>query len=158
MLWRAACTTAVSNYVPWPLRPRLLRALGCEIGDSVIIHASTVILTPALEIKAGAFLNYGCLLDNQEELITIGERAFLSPRVMVMTTSHEPGGLEQQAGPLRCAPVTIGPGAWIGAGAIVLPGVTVGAGAIVGAGAVVTHDVPPGETVAGVPARPRAAS
>ena len=44
-------------------------------------------------------------------------------------------------------------GAFLGAGAIVLPGVTVGRDAIVGAGAVVTRDVPPGETVVGVPAR-----
>ena len=40
-----------------------------------------------------------------------------------------------------------------GSGVVVLGGVRVGAGALIGAGAVVTHDVAPGETVAGVPAR-----
>ena len=44
-------------------------------------------------------------------------------------------------------------GASIGSGAVLLCGVTVGEGALIGAGAVVTADVPPGATVAGVPAR-----
>ena len=44
-------------------------------------------------------------------------------------------------------------GAALGSGAVILGGVRVGAGALIGAGAVVTHDVAPGETVAGVPAR-----
>jgi bifunctional UDP-N-acetylglucosamine pyrophosphorylase / glucosamine-1-phosphate N-acetyltransferase len=50
----------------------------------------------------------------------------------------------------------IGPNALIGAGAVLIAPVTVGAGAKVGAGAVVVknHDVAPGQTVAGVPARP----
>lgn len=44
-------------------------------------------------------------------------------------------------------------GASIGAGAVILPGHVIGENAVVGAGAVVTHDVPPGATVVGNPAR-----
>lgn len=54
----------------------------------------------------------------------------------------------------RARRVTIGPDAWIGRAAIVLPGRSIGAGAIVGAGAVVTKDVAPYTIVAGNPARP----
>jgi len=43
--------------------------------------------------------------------------------------------------------------AWVGHGAILLPGVRIGIGSAVGAGAVVTKDVPPFTIVAGVPAR-----
>ncbi|MBI3105844.1 MAG: hypothetical protein HYY95_09785 [Candidatus Rokubacteria bacterium] len=48
----------------------------------------------------------------------------------------------------------IEPGAFLGAGAVVLPGLTVGRQAVVAAGAVVTRDVPARQTVMGVPARP----
>ena len=57
-------------------------------------------------------------------------------------------------GEYRLGEVTIGEGAMIGAGAIVLPGVEVGAGARVAANSLVVEDVPPGTTVAGVPAEP----
>ena len=53
----------------------------------------------------------------------------------------------------RARRVTIGPDAWIGRAAIVLPGRGIGTGAIVGAGAVVTRDVAPYTIVAGNPAR-----
>lgn len=53
----------------------------------------------------------------------------------------------------RAERVTIGPDAWIGRAAIVLPGRTIGTGAIVGAGAIVTRDVAPYTIVAGNPAR-----
>lgn len=43
--------------------------------------------------------------------------------------------------------------AWIGAGAIILPGVTIGEYSIVGAGSVVTKDVEPYTIVAGNPCR-----
>jgi maltose O-acetyltransferase len=49
--------------------------------------------------------------------------------------------------------ITVGPDAWIGTGAVVLPGVTVGEGAVVGANSVVTRDVPPYTVVGGAPAR-----
>jgi putative colanic acid biosynthesis acetyltransferase WcaF len=49
--------------------------------------------------------------------------------------------------------VTIGPGAWICAEAYVHPGVTVGTDAVAGVRAVVLRDVPPGQVVAGNPAK-----
>ncbi|WP_435364015.1 acyltransferase [Haloarchaeobius sp. DYHT-AS-18] len=54
----------------------------------------------------------------------------------------------------RVGDVVVGDRAMIGAGAIVLPGVEIGEGAQVAANSLVTEDVPAGETVAGVPARP----
>lgn len=51
-------------------------------------------------------------------------------------------------------PVTqVGSDVWLGYSAIVLPGVTVGHGAIVGAGSVVIDDVPPYAIVVGSPAK-----
>ena len=77
----------------------------------------------------------------------------MSMRVMILThldVGRSP--LKRAAFPRRQAPVTIGAGSYLGAGAIILPGVTVGKFAVVGAGAVVTRDVPERAVVAGVPA------
>ena len=54
---------------------------------------------------------------------------------------------------LLCKPVLIRQGAWIGAGATILPGVSVGKYAIVGAESVVTKDVPDYTVVVGNPAK-----
>ncbi|WP_082230554.1 acyltransferase [Haloprofundus marisrubri] len=52
----------------------------------------------------------------------------------------------------RTGEVVVGERAMIGAGAVVLPGVHIGADAQVAANSLVVEDVPPGVTVAGVPA------
>ena len=44
--------------------------------------------------------------------------------------------------------------AWIGTGAMILPGVCIGRGAVFGAGAVVSKSVAPGAIVVGNPAKP----
>ena len=54
----------------------------------------------------------------------------------------------------RTGEVHVGERAMIGADAVILPGVTIGADAQVAANSMVTEDVPPGATVAGVPATP----
>jgi acetyltransferase-like isoleucine patch superfamily enzyme len=51
--------------------------------------------------------------------------------------------------------VTVERGAFVGAGAVILPGVVIAEDAVVAAGAVVLADVREGETVVGVPARAR---
>jgi len=50
-------------------------------------------------------------------------------------------------------PVDIGADAWVGGGAIILPGVSPGARAVIGAGSVVTRDIPAGVLAVGNPCR-----
>ena len=73
----------------------------------------------------------------------------LAANVQVISNNHD----EYDRQVLTCKPVLIKEGAWIGAGATILPGVSVGKYAIVGACAVVTKDVPDYAVVVGTPAR-----
>ncbi len=85
------------------------------------------------------------------EHIEIGYGTLLAEMTVVRDADHD---RPLSTGAHVSAPVRIGPDVWLGARATVLRGVHVGTGATVGAGAVVTRHVAPGETVAGVPARP----
>ena len=49
--------------------------------------------------------------------------------------------------------VRISENAWIGAGAILLPGICIGKNTVIGAGSVVTHDIPDGVVAVGNPCR-----
>lgn len=51
-------------------------------------------------------------------------------------------------------PVTIGDGAWIGGGVIILPGVTIGENSVIGAGSVVTRSIPANCVAVGNPCKP----
>jgi virginiamycin A acetyltransferase len=87
----------------------------------------------------------------------IGEQAILADGVQVLSGRHQHGKEAVEGHPIHDNPleferISIGKGAWIGAGAIIMA--DVGAGAVVGAGSVVVHPVPDGARVAGVPARP----
>ena len=50
--------------------------------------------------------------------------------------------------------VILGEGVWVGSGAVIREGITVGSNVIIGANAAVVKDVPEGETIVGVPAKP----
>ena len=88
--------------------------------------------------------------------VTIGDEVMFAHGTQIISAGHRiPGaGSTMRFSGLEVTPITIEDGAWIGAGAIVLPGVHVGRGAVVAAGAVVTRDVEPGTIVAGVPGEP----
>ena len=81
--------------------------------------------------------------------ITIGDNVQIAANVQLISNNHDP--YDRQI--LTCKPVVIKDGAWIGAGASIMPGVTIGKHAIVGAASVVTHDVGDCEVAVGSPAK-----
>jgi acetyltransferase-like isoleucine patch superfamily enzyme len=95
-------------------------------------------------------INFGCLLDGRKYTIRIGSDVSIGPDASLLTLGHDPQSPEFED---KGADIQIGDRAWIGYGAIVLPGVSIGEGAVVGAGAVVTRNVEPWTIVAGNPAR-----
>lgn len=81
--------------------------------------------------------------------ITIEDGVMIAMNVSLVTNNHDP----YQRRILTVADILIKEEAWIGTGAIILPGVTIGRRAIVGAGSVVTRDVEDYAVVAGNPAK-----
>ena len=138
------------------LRVRLLRMGGLHIGRGTLFAGTPRIsgdhdLYRNLSIGRDCWLNIECVLEVHAPL-TIEDRVQLGQQVMILTHTHEVGASQRRSSSLRALPVRIGPGAWLGARCVILPGVTVGEGAVVAAGAVVVRDVPPNVMVAGVPA------
>ncbi len=65
----------------------------------------------------------------------------------------ELAGRGKDGNPWSKGDIVVGSDVWLGVGALILSGVTVGHGAVVAAGAVVVKDVPPYAIVGGKPAR-----
>jgi maltose O-acetyltransferase len=105
-----------------------------------------------VRLGSGVFLNFACVLLDVVA-ITIGDRVQIGPAVQLLAADH-PLDVATRASKLENGrPIAIEDDAWIGGGAIVLPGVTIGSGSVVGAGSVVTRDVPAGVVAAGNPCR-----
>ncbi|MDE5558189.1 MAG: sugar O-acetyltransferase [Ruminococcus sp.] len=117
----------VGSYIAAPLQGVCMEMV--TIGKNVYINSN------ALMMSRGG--------------ITIEDDVMIAANVSLLTNNHDP--YEREI--LICKPIVIGQGAWIGAGATILPGVTVGKYAIVGAASVVTHDVPDYAVVVGNPAK-----
>ena len=128
-----------------------------ELGHNVYIGHQTILkgyYRNRMVIGDGTWIGQQCFLHSAGGL-TIGKHVGIGPGVRIITSRHAEAGRETPIlhAPLELAPVTIGDGADLGVGAVILPGVTVGPGAQVGAGAVVSRDIPAYSVASGVPAR-----
>jgi len=131
-----------------------LTALFSRLADDAIVEAPFH-CDYGFNISVGTrfYANVNCVFLDCAP-IEIGDHVLLGPAVHLYTATHPLESAERRKGLELAKPISVGDDAWLGGGAIVLPGVTIGARAVVGAGSVVTRDVRAGEKVAGHPARP----
>ena len=120
----------------------------CEYGRNIFVGDRVII-------------NMNCtFVDNHR--IDIGNNVLIASNVQIYTATHstrvgERMAESQDGGGVACytlaRPVRIEDGAWIGGGAILLPGVTIGRNSVVGAGSVVTRSIPANCVAVGNPCR-----
>ena len=151
-----------------PARPTWLEAITCYAGlQAVLMHrvahalyrlglrtlarmvSHTNRFITGVEIHPGARIGRRLFIDHGMGVV-IGETAEVGDDVLIYH-GVTLGGLSGQPGKRH---PTIGDGVAIGSGAQVLGPILVGPGARIGANAVVVAEVPAGETVVGIPARP----
>jgi acetyltransferase-like isoleucine patch superfamily enzyme len=123
----------------------------CYIENHLFIHNSRHNYSN-LSVGSRAYVGKDCFFDLSDRII-IEPGAVVAMRVTILT--HFDAGASQlsQRLPRMTKPVHIHAGAYVGTGAVLLPGVNIGEGAVIGAGAVVTKDTPSGSSFVGVPAR-----
>lgn len=132
---------------------------GIEIGPKNMIARNVQICAKGGRIKLGANIGIGsnCVIHSgQMNEIQIGDNVLIAPYVYIGGTRYHFDRLDIPISEQGRAPqggVTIGDGAWIGAGTTIVDGIRIGSHAIVGAGAVITEDVADYSIVGGVPAK-----
>ena len=98
------------------------------------------------------YANFNLTIVDDADII-VGDRVMFGPNVMIATANH-PIVPELRARGLQYnRSVKIGNNAWIGAGAILVPGVSIGENSVIGAGSVVTRDIPANVVAVGNPCR-----
>jgi len=129
---------------------------GIRIGDGVFIGRNTILSCKNgdIEIADRANIGFNCELFSASR-VTLATGVLMAAYVYVIGGDHDfsdpaKAVLEQTR---TSTGVSIGAGAWIGAGAKILDGVVIGKHAVIGAGAVVREEVPEGAVAVGVPAR-----
>jgi acetyltransferase-like isoleucine patch superfamily enzyme len=118
----------------------------CELEEDVFVG-------PFVEIQRGVVVRRGTRISSHSFLcegVIIGENCFIAHGVMFTNDKYD-SHLPNQ-GDYILRKTVIGDHVRVGSNATLLP-VTVGPHAIIGAGAVVTRDVPAGAVMAGNPAR-----
>lgn len=118
-----------------------------------LVHPSAVIADSLSRVSEGCVVAAGAVVSRE---VVLDDHVLVNWNATVGHDTLVGEGSVVNPGANIGGAVVIGRGVLVGSGAQVLQGRRVGDGAIIGAGAVVTHDVPPGATVVGVPARRRA--
>jgi maltose O-acetyltransferase len=108
------------------------------------------LVAQGLHLGKGTHITQSIYIDGLHPwLISIGDYVTLGPNVAIIT--HD-ASLQQHTGQTRLGRVTIEDRAYVGVGAILLPGTVIGEDSVIAAGAVVHGEIPPNSLVMGNPA------
>jgi acetyltransferase-like isoleucine patch superfamily enzyme len=139
--------------------------------DSIVVGAGTLIgafvtmsagMVPGQDLGPQPVLRIGdrCVIGRGSHIVAhqslvIEDDVFTGPYVYITDQNHGYADPDVPIGRQlpRNAPVRIGSGSWLGAGAVVLPGACIGRNVVIAAGSVVRGTVPDQCVAAGVPAR-----
>jgi acetyltransferase-like isoleucine patch superfamily enzyme len=145
---------------------------GALVNQQWIVIGAGTLIGPHVSLSAGMVpgqdlgdrpvlrIGDGCVIGRGSHIVAhwsieIGDDVFTGPNVYITDQNHGYADPDVPIGrqwPTNVA-VSVGPGSWLGAGAIVLPGASIGRNVVVAAGSVVRGTVPDRCVVAGIPAK-----
>lgn len=116
--------------------------------NSMILDYTFIDAKPAFKLGKYSAIAWHCLVEGWAN-VTIGDRCFVGPGAKLLSSTSEINGfytsqrLPSETFARRYGDILIEDDAYIGAGAIVMPGVKIGEGAVVGANSLVHHNLKP---------------
>lgn len=129
---------------------------GITIDDGVFVGRNTILSCKNgnIHLENGANIGFNCEVFSASD-VRIGRDTLLAAYCYVIGGDHE---TSDRSAPVaeqsrRSRGISIGAGAWVGAGAKILDGVSIGDRAVIGSAAVVRDSVPAGALAVGIPAR-----
>jgi acetyltransferase-like isoleucine patch superfamily enzyme len=139
-----------------PGQVRLGRGVILSSGCMLACGEITPRYCPSITVGAKTFFNIGSAVAAELQPIEIGEDVLFGPHTVVVDADHgfeDPDVAIARQPMIDRGPITIGDGAWIAAGAVVLGGTTIAPRSVVAANSVVRGDFPERCIIAGAPAR-----
>lgn len=117
---------------PTAVHPRAFVSHDALLGDGTVVCPNASV-GPATSVGRHVIVNTGASIDHD---CSVGDGVHVGPGAVIAGYAN------------------LGEASFVGAGAVVIDRIRVGRACTIGAGAVVTRDVPDGQTVVGVPAKP----
>lgn len=151
ILWYLCSPVFVNSYLPLPifLKIWILKLFGANIGENVIIKPKVNIKYPwFLKVESNVWIGENVWIDNLT-MVTIAPNACLSQGAMLLTGNHN---YKKSSFDLIVKPITIGPGAWVGAQSVVCPGVEMASHSVLTVNSVATQNLEPYGIYQGNPA------
>ena len=140
-----------SSFLPYAVRPFLLKLFGASIGRRVFIRRGVMVHFPwNLEIGDECWIGEEVWFINHEK-IKIGSNVCISQRSIICSGGHDYRSTSLE---YDHKSIEIKDGAWICLDAKVLPGVTIGECSVVSAGEVARKSVPDYSMLVGGEIRP----